>query len=142
MDRAFSLYKKAKDKVDKAHELDPNDPDIQRYWIDTLNRNERIKKLEEYLANVKNDDAKTRENIQHYLDYLKARQQGPPRSCKLIGNVTSTQTNLVPLSRDPVHMRGVGLSVSVNGTKSNLLLDTGASGIVIDRGIAEKSGSH
>jgi tetratricopeptide (TPR) repeat protein len=85
VDRALSLYKKAKDKVDKAHELDPNDPDIQRYWIDTLSRNERIKKLEEYLASVKNDDAKTRENIQHYLDYLKARQQGPPRSCKLIG---------------------------------------------------------
>ena len=140
VDRALSLYKKAKDKVDKAHELDPNDPDIQRYWIDTLNRNERIKKLEEYLASVKNDDAKTRENIQHYLDYLKARQQGPPRSCKLIGNVTSTQTNLVPLLIDPKHMRGLGLSVSVNGTKSNLLLDTGASGILIDRGIAEKSG--
>jgi predicted aspartyl protease/predicted negative regulator of RcsB-dependent stress response len=140
VDRALSLYKKAKDKVDKAHELDPNDPDIQRYWIDTLSRNERIKKLEEYLASVKNDDAKTRENIQHYIDYLKARQQGPPRSCKLIGNVTSTQTNLVPLLIDPKHMRGLGLSVSVNGTRSNLLLDTGATGILIDRGIAEKSG--
>jgi tetratricopeptide (TPR) repeat protein len=140
VDKAMSLYKKAKDKIDKAHELDPNDPDIQRYWIETLSRRERIKNLEDYLANVKNDDAKTRQNIQHYLDYLKARQQGPQRSCKLMGNVTSTQTNLVPLARDPVHMRGVGLGVSVNGTKANLLLDTGASGIVIDRGIAEKSG--
>lgn len=140
VDKAMSLYKKAKDKIDKAHQLDPNDPDIQRYWIDTLSRNERIKNLEDYLSHVKNDDAKTRENIQHYLDYLKARQQGPPRSCKLMGNVTSTQTSLVSLARDAVHLRGVGLSVSVNGTKANLLLDTGASGIVIDRGIAEKSG--
>ena len=104
-----------------------------------LEPQERIKNLEDYLANVKNDDAKTRQNIQHYLDYLKARQQGPPRSCKLMGNVTSTQTNLVPLSRSGTHAR-IGLGVSVNGTKANLLLDTGASGIVIDRGIAEKSG--
>jgi thioredoxin-like negative regulator of GroEL len=140
VDRALSLYKKAKDMLDKAHQLDPSDPDIRRYWIDTLSRAERIQNLEEYLANVKNDDAKTRERLQHYLEYLKARQEGPPRSCKLMGNVTSTQTNLVPLARDPVHMRGVGLGVSVNGTKANLLLDTGASGIVIDRGIAEKSG--
>jgi Flp pilus assembly protein TadD len=140
VDKAMSLYKKAKDKIDKAHQLDPNDPDIQRYWSDTLSRSERIKNLEDYLANVKNDDAKTRENIQHYLDYLKARQQGPSRSCKLLGNVTSTQGNLVPLARDAGHMRGVGLSVSVNGAKANLLLDTGASGILIDRGIAEKAG--
>jgi tetratricopeptide (TPR) repeat protein len=140
VDRALSLYKKAKDLLDKAHQLDPSDPDIRRYWIDTLSRAERIQNLEEYLANVKNDDAKTRERLQHYLEYLKARQEGPPRSCKLLGNVTSTETNLVPLLLDPKHMRGLGLIVSVNGKKANLMLDTGATGILIDRGIAEKSG--
>jgi tetratricopeptide (TPR) repeat protein len=140
VDRALSLYKKAKDKVDEAYQLAPSDPDIQRYWSDTLSLSARIKNLEDYLAKVNNDDPKTRERLQHFLEYLKARQQGPPRSCKLIGNVTATQANLVPLLRDAQHMRGLGLSVSVNGTKANLLLDTGASGIVIDRGIAEKSG--
>ncbi len=140
VDYALSLYKKAKAMLDKAHQLDPTDPDIQRHWDETLSREQRIKNLEEYLATVKNDDAKTREHLQHYLEYLKARQQGPPRSCKLVGQVTSTQANLVPLLHDPVHMRGLGLTVAVNGAKANLLLDTGASGIVIDRGIAEKSG--
>ncbi len=140
VDKALSLYKKSKDMVDKAHRLDPNDPDIQRYWTDTLSSKERIKNLEEYLANVKNDDEKTREHLQHYLEYLKARQQGPSSSCKLLGNVTSTETKLVPLLRDANHLRGLGLSVSVNGAKANLMLDTGASGILIDRGIAEKSG--
>jgi len=137
--RSLSLYKKAKDKVDKAYQLAPSDPDIQRYWSDTLSLSARVKNLEDYLAKVNNDDPKTRERLQHFLEYLKARQQGPPRSCKLIGNVTATQANLVPLLRDAQHMRGLGLSVAVNGTKANLLLDTGASGIVIDRGIAEKS---
>jgi len=140
VDEALSLYKKAKDKLDKAHELDPDDPDTQRYWTSTLSRTERIKKLEEYLANVNNDDAKTRESMQHYLEYMKARQQGPQQGCRLVGHVTSTQTKLVPLTRDAQHMRGMGLSVAVNGTKANLMLDTGASGILIDRRIAEKSG--
>jgi len=138
--RALSLYKKAKDKVDRAHQLDPSDPDIQMYWSNTLSLSERIKNLEDYLAKVNNDDPKTRERLQHSLEYLKARQQGPARSCKLVGNVTSTQAKLVALTRDAQHMRGLGLSVSVNGTKANLLFDTGASGIVIDRVIAEKSG--
>jgi tetratricopeptide (TPR) repeat protein len=137
---ALSLYKQAKDWVDKAHRLDPNDLDIQRYWAETLSLDERIKNLEEYLAHVKNDDAKTRQDLQHYLEYLKAWQQGPPRSCRLIGNVTSTQATLVPLLQDWSHLRGLGLSVSVNGTKAKLVLDTGASGILIDRGIAERSG--
>jgi predicted aspartyl protease len=138
--RALSLYKQAKENLEKAHQLDPDDPDIQRYWMETLSRDERIRNIEEYLANVKNDDPKTREHLQHYLEYLKARQKAPSRNCKLIGNVTSTESKLVPLLFDANHMRGLGLSVSVNGTKATLLLDTGASGILIDRGIAEKSG--
>jgi len=42
--------------------------------------------------------------------------------------------------RDAVHIRGYGLSVAVNGAKSKLLLDTGASGILINRRLAEKAG--
>jgi tetratricopeptide (TPR) repeat protein len=140
VEKALSLYKRAKDNVDKAHQLDPSDPDILLHWTETLRLNQRIKNLEEYLATVHDDDTKTREHFQHYLEYLKARQQGSARNCKLVGNVTSTETKLVPLMIDPRRMRGLGLSVSVNGTKANLLLDTGASGILIDRGIAEKSG--
>ena len=41
---------------------------------------------------------------------------------------------------DPNHIRGYGLEVGVNDRKSQLLLDTGASGIVINRPLAEKSG--
>lgn len=147
VDEALSLYKKSKDMIDKAHKLDPDDPDIQRYWSDTLSSSERIKNLEEYLAtlkdtknNDKSDDAKTREHLQQYLDYLKAQQQGPARSCKLVGNVTSTQTDLVAILEDLKHVRAMALGVSVNGTKTTLLLDTGASGILIDRSIAERSG--
>src|SRR5690348_2456750 len=42
---AVSLYKSAKTMIDKAHALDPLDPDIQSFWIKTLSGPERIRQL-------------------------------------------------------------------------------------------------
>lgn len=138
--KAISMYASAKRMIDKAHELDPNDPDIQRAWINTLGMKERINYLEGYLASENNDDAETRSNAEFYLEYLKARQKEPKRVCRLASNVTSTETELVRLLLDPKHLRGYGLAVQLNGKKTNLMLDTGAGGILVDRGIAEKAG--
>jgi tetratricopeptide (TPR) repeat protein len=43
---AVSKNKSAKAMIDKAHALDPKDPDILRYWFNTESRRERIKNLE------------------------------------------------------------------------------------------------
>ncbi len=137
--RAYSMYKRAKEKIEKARALDGADPDVEGFWLDTLSRSDRIQYLESALATTSKEDTKTREDLQHYLDYLKARQQDPQRNCRLVGDASSTETDLVPMS-DPYQLRGMGLSVSVNGAKANLLLDTGASGILVDRGMAEKAG--
>src|SRR2546430_7587817 len=59
--------------IDRAHQLDPTDPEIRKSWVGKLSRAERIKFLEEYLAGETNDDAETRAGMQHYLEYLKAR---------------------------------------------------------------------
>src|SRR5207237_9811127 len=83
---AISMHKSGWSMIDKAHQLDPTDPEIQKLWVRKLSRAERIKYLEEYLAGESNDDAETRANMQHYLE----------------------------------------LSVTVNGEKSKLLLQTGA----------------
>jgi len=57
-----------------------------------------------------------------------------------VSKVTKTETPLVRLLSDPQHLRGYGLNVSLNGHKSTLLLDTGASGIIVKRAIAEHAG--
>jgi len=137
--RAYSMYKRAKEKIDKALALDGDDFDVEGFWLETLRQSERIRNLENALAATSKEDTKTRGDIQHYLDYLKARQQGPQRNCRLVGSVSSTETDLVPMS-DPYQLRGMGLAVSLNGAKANLLLDTGATGILVDRGMAEKAG--
>jgi predicted aspartyl protease len=137
---AISMYKSAWTMIDKAHVLDPTDPEIRRSWVGKLSRSERIKYLEEYLASETNDDPETRASMQHYLEYLKARAKDPRGACHLVSTATTTDTKLVELLLDSRHLRGYGLPVSVNDKKSGLLLDTGASGIVVNRNFAEKAG--
>jgi tetratricopeptide (TPR) repeat protein len=136
---ALSLYAQAKRMLDKARELDPADPDIQRYWINSLSRAEQIQFWENYLASPTNDDAETRADLQHRLDYLKAMEKQPHHACRLVTQVPSTETKLVKLLEGPTLLRGYALEVSVNGKKSKLMLDTGASGILIDPGLAHKA---
>ncbi len=137
---SIAMYKSGWTMIDRAHTLDPSDPEIQQAWAQKLSRAERIKFLEDYLAGDNNEDADSRSSMQHYLEYLKARAKDSHGACRLVSKVTSTETNLVRLLSDPQHLRGYGLAVNVNGHGSKLLLDTGASGILISRGLAEKAG--
>lgn len=138
--RALALYKRSQTMLQKAHAADPQDADIRKAWLSTLKRSERIKYLEEYLAESNADDGETRAHMQQYLAYLKSRDVMPPRSCHLVGNVNSMEATLIPLLSDPNHLRGYGLLVDFGDKKSKLMLDTGASGIVIDRRLADKVG--
>lgn len=137
---AIAMYKTAKALIDKAHALDPKDSDIQEAWVGTLSRAERIKYLEESVAGENNWDAEEHEGVKDYLAYLKERANQHQESCRLVSKVTATETPLVRLLIDPTHLHGYGLSVALNGHKSKLLLDTGASGILISRSIAEHAG--
>jgi tetratricopeptide (TPR) repeat protein/predicted aspartyl protease len=136
---AYSLYAHAKKSLDKAYALDPKDPDIRRRWMQTLSRAERIRSLEDYLSSSTNDDDETRGALHRYLDLLKQREK-EPRSCKLVSKLTATETALKPMLIDPTHFHGYGLEVKVNGYSSRLLLDTGASGLLIGKKMAEKTG--
>jgi predicted aspartyl protease len=137
---AYSLHAKARAMLEKAHSLDPSDPDISRRWMRTLSRAERIKWLEAYLAAPSEaDDQETRESYKNYLDILKEREARPDLTCKLVSNVSSTETSLKPMLTGPTRLHGFGLEVKVNGHSSRLLLDTGASGLLINRKLAQKA---
>ena len=137
---AISMYKSGWDLIEKAHALDPADPEIRRAWMQKLSSKERIKFLQEYLAGDNNDDEETRTSMRHYLEFLEARAQDTHGACRLVSKSSATETPLVRLLIDPSHLRGYGLNVEVNGHKTKLMLDTGASGILINRTLAEKAG--
>jgi Tfp pilus assembly protein PilF len=137
---AISMDKSAKTMIDKAHELDPDDPDIQRSWIGTLPQSQRIKYYESYLAEGGIYDDDERRDMGRYLSFLKDRAKQPDRPCRLVSKVTNTTTPLVRLLTDPKHLRGYGLAVDLNGTHANIMLDTGAGGITVNRRLAERAG--
>jgi len=137
---AIEMNKTGKLLIDKAHELDPGDPDIQLLWIRTLSRSERIKKYEAYLADATNSNSDERADLERYLAHLKEQQNRHDPPCRLVSKVKSTETPLVRLMIDPTHLRGYGLSVALNGVGTKIMLDTGASGIVVKRQTAEKAG--
>lgn len=137
---ALSLYKRAQTMLQKAHQLDPNDSDIQKEWMGTLKLSERVKSLEEYLSHDSADDNETRSSLQRYLEYLKARQLEPKRGCHLVSKQTTTETPLLTLMEGPKYMRGYGLEVTLGDQKAKLLLDTGSSRILVSRKLAQKAG--
>jgi predicted aspartyl protease len=137
---AIGMNRTAKSMIDKAHELDPFDPDIKSTWIGTLPRAEAISYYEAFLAETQNSDAQERADVERYLSNLKEREKQHNNHCRLVSTVTHTQTPLVRLLLDPSHLRGYGLSVQLNGTHTNIMLDTGATGILVKRSTAERAG--
>ncbi len=137
---AYSLHARARAMLERAHQLDPRDPEIRRRWIRTLNRQEQIRLLEEYLAAPNNEDEHGSQSFHTYLEVLKQRAKRPNLSCRLVSKLTSTEVPLKPMIVDPTHLHGFGLTVQVNGRSSRLLLDTGASGLLINRKLAQKAG--
>ncbi|HWC20413.1 MAG TPA: aspartyl protease family protein, partial [Terriglobales bacterium] len=140
IENAMSLYARAKTSIERAHALDPNDPEIQRRWLGTLRMEDQIRQLERYLSIVTNDDEKTRYGLERRLQLLRARHDQPGRACKLVSNVQHTETKLERMMIDPTHLHGYGLKVNVNGKTAQLLLDTGASGLLINKKMAERAG--
>jgi len=137
---AIAMYKTAKTMIDKAYALDPGDPDIREEWIDSLSRRERIHYLKDSLAGENNWSDDERSDISNYLKFLEERSKQKRSPCRLVSKVKATETPMVNLLEDPRHLRGFGLAVFLNGHKSSLMLDTGASGILVRRGVAERAG--
>ena len=138
--RATSNYKRAANSVAQAYKIDPADPDVQRAYMSTLNRAERMKFLRDYLSRESNDDAEHRTNLEHELALLEDATTQDRHVCRLTSKITSTQTPLEELLNGPRQLRGYGLKVKVNDAVAKLRLDTGAGGILIDKKIADKAG--
>jgi predicted aspartyl protease len=106
-----------------------------------LPRKESLAALEAYLSGPHPDDEEETMHMQELLDFLKATVDKPVHACKLVSKVEKTETNLeIMYTPDARHMRGIGLSVTLNDQYVRLLLDTGGSGIMVSHKIAEKAG--
>lgn len=135
---SLSLNEQSKAMIDKARAMDPIDPDIELEWSNSLPLADRIARLENYLKSLESTHALDRANGQGYLDYMK-RLANKAGNCQLVLPRNSAEFPMVRLLADSEHVRGFGIRVSVNDRKANLMLDTGANGILITRQLAEKA---
>lgn len=136
---ASSYYKQAKRMIDLAHQLDSADPDILDFWMDTQNVEERIKQVKEELADPANADPERHGELEQVLFSL-ADAQTRHSSCRMASKVNSLEVPFALLLNDPRSYRAVGLKLRINETSATLMVDTGASGILIGSKIAAKAG--
>jgi tetratricopeptide (TPR) repeat protein len=138
---SYSMYRKAYDQLQRAHDVAPDNIEVQRAWLWMLPRKERLAALDAYLSGSHPDDEEQTKWMTEVSEFLKATADKPIHACKLVSKVEKTETKLETMYGAEGHrMRGIGLSVKLNDRNARLLLDTGAGGITVSHKVAEKSG--
>ncbi len=137
--RAESLYRQAYDELQSAHRIAPDDPDVQRAWLNILPRSEAITALQAYLAGPHPEDEDETRWLTERLDFLKATAGQPVHACRLVSRVERTDATLYTVRNASGARSGIGLTVQLNGQNFNLQFDTGASGLIVNRKVAEKA---
>jgi len=143
--RSESMYAFAYSQLQTAHALEPDDPDIQLAWIYTLPLAERASQIGSYLATAKGQSATRQQSMEQDESRLHAilASKNTKQSCRLASS--SPTTTMLPfeyIERDEAgRYHSIGLNVKVNQKAwAQLKFDTGASGILLDRGTAKKAG--
>jgi predicted aspartyl protease len=140
LDQLNSLYSSAAKQIAMAHALAPDDPSIRLRWLETLPSAQRISELEPYLASSTGNNSKEMNDLHSYLDYLKKQMAQPHKACRLASDTSTTSIPFIRFMRDGDHIRGFGLEVKLNDHNARLEIDTGASGLVISRSVANRAG--
>ncbi|MGB0046957.1 MAG: aspartyl protease family protein, partial [Terriglobales bacterium] len=154
--RAYSMYHIAYGELQIAHQIAPDDIDVQRAWQSTLPRKERLAAFEAYLAGSHPDNADETRRMTEYLEFLKATADKPAHECRLVSKVQQTETSLEGIYGEDGHRRSnrrrgigrwadgapraLGLSAKLNDLDVHFLLDTGAGGITISQKVAQDAG--
>jgi predicted aspartyl protease len=138
--RLNSHYASAAEEIRTAHALDPYDPRIRSRWLDTLPLKERITELEAYLASANGEDPETLRRLHFYLAYLKQQEIEPHKACRLVSNTDTAEIPFKNLLQDATHIRAFGLDVKLNDHDARLQIDTGASGLLVSRSVADHAG--
>ena len=135
-----SMYRKAYDQLQTAREIAPDDFAVQVAWVSTLPQKQRRAAIEAYL-NTAHPDHEDERLMTEYLEFLKTTSDESIHPCRLVSKSDETETKLEAIrAENSRRMRGIGLSAKVNNVAVLLQFDTGASGIVVDRKVAEKAG--
>jgi predicted aspartyl protease len=135
-----SNYASAAKEVSTAYALNPHDPSIRLQWLQTLQLARRVSELDSYLSSYTGEETEGILHLRGYFAFLNQQLIEPHKACRLVSTTATTSIDFAPMMRDATHVRSYGLDVKVNDRTARLEIDTGASGLLISRSIAEHAG--
>jgi predicted aspartyl protease len=140
--RLNSMYASERRAIGTAHSLDPWDMDIRRTWLGTLPLTQRIDEQKQFLAAANGMDPEERARAERGLPNLIRWAADTDKTCHVASAMNSTELPLVPIwsQGNSRRIQSWGLRVLFNNSESVLGVDTGASGLVINRAIADRAG--
>jgi|SRR5579872_97533 len=150
--RINSMYASEAHALNFAHQLDPTDQEINSAWSRTIPIAQRIEEQKKIVAATDAKD-EAHDRAGKYLAFLEAEASGD-KSCHLVSTTTATDLGLIKIMSDEKevcdsygrcgtmakHPIGWGLHVFLNNREASLQVDSGASGLLISRAVAERSG--
>lgn len=140
--QASSMNASARDRLNSAHRLSPDDPEITDAWLE----NQPIAaRMAVWKKRLQSDDlpAKEKLSLSSELEKLETlnKAQSERGKCKVISTAASMTLPFSYIMEDAVTVRHLGLDVRINNkATARLQIDTGASGIILGRGLAAKAG--
>jgi predicted aspartyl protease len=138
------MHASAQRQLDTAHGLSPDNPLYERPWRAShavpLTAEQRLANLKQRLENP-TLTPEQKDGLTAAIKGIETREKG---SCELVTPLTHVTLDMVPIARgagiEPSQMYAAGLDVEFNGHRKRLEIDTGASGLLLDRSVAKAAG--
>jgi hypothetical protein len=149
--RLSSMYASESKALALAHQLSPSDPEINNAWSRTVPLAQHIEEQKKILAATDTKD-EAHDRAEKYLAFLEMQEKGT--NCSVTSSISSAEIPIVAIWSDekevcdshgrcgtmPKHIQAWGLHVFLNNREASLEVDTGASGLLINRAVAERAG--
>lgn len=133
-------FTSARNLLTKAHELDPEDPEIRIFWIGILPLKQAIPELEAYLTAPRGDDADDVRYFHGWLDRMKYYSWAPSHPCDLVSDISSTETAFTQPGASKKSAAGFALAVQINGRDTQLAVKASSDAMFVTRELAERTG--
>jgi tetratricopeptide (TPR) repeat protein len=139
--RIDSMYSSEREEIQRAYDIDPNDPDIKHAWLSIVSPARDIEGIHESLATTKDLDPEIRQKAEESIRSMLPLLSENNLTCKVVPDAVSSATFQLQASyQDAKHIDGYRLEVQLPQTKAKLQVDTAASGLYISRALADQNG--
>jgi tetratricopeptide (TPR) repeat protein len=138
--RIDSMYASERAEIQRAYEIDPNDPDIQTAWRSIVEPAQEVQSVTDSLATAKDIDPEIRKKAEATAHSMMPLLSENSQTCQVLPSVASATLPLLPLMPDPKHIEGYRLQAQFPQGEAKLILDSAASGFYISRALADANG--